>query len=77
MTTLNDRVEILKTKHKTLEDQIEFAHDHYEGDMRINFLKKTKLKVKDEIARLLTAINGDKNKPFDKSDVKYFDGDNT
>lgn len=77
MTTLNDRVEILKTKHKDLEEQIKYASDHYQGDIRVNFLKKTKLKVKDEIVRLVTLIKGDKNKPFDKSKIKYRDGDNT
>lgn len=77
MTNPKDRVEILKTKHEDLKEQIKYANDHYEGDMRVNFLKKTKLKVKDEIERLVTLIKGDNSKPFNKSDVKYFDGDNT
>jgi len=77
MTTMKDRIEVLKTKHKRLDSQIELASENYEGDMRVNFLKKTKLKVKDEIARLVSLVKGDDNKPFNKSDVKYFDGDNT
>lgn len=77
MTSLEDRVEILESKHKDLDEQITFATEHYEGDMRVSFLKKTKLKVKDELARLRTLIIGDQTKLFNKSDVKYFDGDNT
>jgi hypothetical protein len=77
MTSLEDRVEILESKHKELDQQIEFATEHYEGDMRVSFLKKTKLKIKDELTRLKKLLTGEKIKLFNKSDVKYFDGDNT
>jgi len=70
-------MEILKVKHEELKEQIKYASDNYEGDMRVSFLKKTKLKVKDEITRLLKVIKGNETPLFDKSNVKYFDGDNT
>lgn len=52
MISTKERINILKEKHRQLKDRVMYAEKNLEGDLRIGFLKKLKLKVKDEITRL-------------------------
>ncbi len=51
-----DRIEFLRTKHKSLDSELrQHARRLYPDDSVIAKLKKEKLRVKDEIARLCNA----------------------
>lgn len=52
MVSTEDRIVVLKEQHRELEKKLEYAEKHLEGDQRITFIKKQKLRIKDELARL-------------------------
>ena len=48
-----DQAELLKSKHRELEDQIERENTHlYPNETLLNNLKRQKLRIKDELASL-------------------------
>ena len=47
-----DRITVLQEQHTALDEKIKHAEKNYEGNLRVNFLKKSKLKIKDEITAL-------------------------
>ena len=48
-----DQAELLKSKHRELEDQIERENPHlYPNETLLNNLKRQKLRIKDELASL-------------------------
>ena len=49
----NDQVEILKNKHRKLEERLEIENTHpYTDEVLVNTLKRQKLRIKDELASL-------------------------
>lgn len=52
MKDIEGRIEVLRAQHKILEENLAVAEKTFEGNQRINFIKKRKLSIKDEIARL-------------------------
>lgn len=52
MKDIEGRIEVLRAQHKVLEENLIVAEKTFEGNQRINFIKKRKLSIKDEIARL-------------------------
>jgi uncharacterized protein YdcH (DUF465 family) len=55
---LQNHIEHLKEKHKEVDKLLIEADAHWEDNERINNLKKQKLQIKDEIARLEKQIGG-------------------
>ncbi len=47
--TVSAHLEVLNQKHKTLSEQIEYAHLHHLPDNQIKELKLKKLQLKEEI----------------------------
>ena len=52
MKDIEGRIEVLRAQHKVLEENLVVAEKTFEGNQRINFIKKRKLSIKDEIAKL-------------------------
>ncbi len=51
--SLNDRIETLRTRHRTLEEQIDLEVARPSPNMdAVNDLKRQKLRIKDEITEL-------------------------
>ena len=49
----NDQVEILKNKHRKLEERLEIENTHiYPDEKLVNDIKRQKLRIKDELANL-------------------------
>ena len=48
----SERISVLRTQHKQLEEKLEVAQNQLEGNERVNFIKQQKLRIKDEIAKL-------------------------
>ncbi len=52
--SMDDRIEVLKTKHSELEEAIDKENSHpFPDDIEIAGLKKQKLRIKDELAALV------------------------
>ena len=48
-----DQAELLRSRHRELEDQIERENNHlYPNEALLNNLKRKKLRIKDELANL-------------------------
>lgn len=47
-----ERISVLHQQHKELEEKLEVAQNHLEGNERVNFIKQQKLRIKDEIVKL-------------------------
>ena len=52
MKDIESRIKVLREQHRVLEDNLIVAEKSFEGNMRINFIKKRKLSIKDEVERL-------------------------
>ena len=50
-------IEVLKEKHDELDKQIEDLYAHRADDLKVETLKKQKLKLKDEIQQNETKLN--------------------
>ena len=51
--SVKDHAEMLRSKHRELEDQIERENTHlYPNETLLNNLKRQKLRIKDELASL-------------------------
>ena len=48
----SERISVLRTQHKQLEEKLEVAQKHLAGSERVNFIKQQKLRIKDEIVKL-------------------------
>ncbi len=52
--SMDDRIEVLKTRHSELEEAIEKENSHpFPDDIEIAGLKKQKLRIKDQLAALV------------------------
>ncbi len=45
-------LDLLSVRHDELEQKIQQAYHHHDPDNKIGFLKKRKLRIKDEIVKL-------------------------
>jgi hypothetical protein len=54
---LINHVEHLKEKHDELDKQIQELYEHHTADLKVEELKKKKLKLKDEIEQTNRKIN--------------------
>ena len=51
--SVQDQTEVLRSKHRELEDQLEVENNHpYPNEALVNNLKRQKLRIKDELASL-------------------------
>ena len=51
--SVKDHAEMLRSKHRELEDQLEIENTHpYPDEVLVNTLKRQKLRIKDELAGL-------------------------
>lgn len=52
-----NRIKVLQEQHQQLEEHLVFAEKSLQGNDRINFIKRRKLHIKDEINRLEKEIS--------------------
>lgn len=59
MMDTESRIKVLQEQHQQLEENLSFAEKSLQGNDRINFIKRRKLHIKDEITRLEKEISND------------------
>jgi hypothetical protein len=59
MKDINDRIQVLKQRHKSLCDELTMAMESRQPDSAVTDIKKAKLRLKDEINQLENQVDTD------------------